>query len=485
MSRTAREILEQHIEENGISIPISGSIRAFCRDLAADHEQTANAFRHMYYSMIEEKEQAEEEEEEIAEPPPMSAQGLRRLDRDYFYNDLNDLYMIFLPDLGTVQVEGEAIRSMKRAYSSHVGNGETINEIAQRFGWRRRDFHNLKTAMGWVHDEDPYTDEEHAGRSLDDRLTDFASLQRAEFERAQRKKEWKGIVDEAKEYRALKENTIVPLARFVAENPPRKDRDIIAPLDPSDDPFMAVFSPSDAHLHKFSKDGHGFDQAKRDLLSSTETLIARVEKKGAPNRVVLVLGNDWFHVDTSQGQTTAGTPQDLDGNPGAPMVTQCYEVAAEMIDRLRSLGGSVDVVIVPSNHGEWSDYHLHAGLRFGYRDIDSVQILGDMRPRQYLTYGKNIIGLEHGDGAKATDLPLIMAKECREEWGRALYSYWLTGHRHHLKEIDCGAVVMQAPSIARTDRWHDKRGYVLSERANICYLFDPGRGHTDRMIAIL
>src|SRR5690554_6745603 len=108
MEKTARQILEEYLEENGIEIPIDGSVREFCRDLAADHEQTANAFRHAYYKIVDEKEQARSEPDPA--PPPSHAQGLKQLDRSYFYNDLNDLYIVFLPDLGTVQIEGEAVR---------------------------------------------------------------------------------------------------------------------------------------------------------------------------------------------------------------------------------------------------------------------------------------------------------------------------------------------------------------------------------------
>ena len=489
MSSSTRQVINDYLSEHDLELPIAGSVREFCRDLASDHEFTANAFRHMYYRMLDEIEEEDKEEPkatpEVDEEPPSNPLGVSTLERDYFYNEINDLYLVWLPHRPkTLQVEGDTVREMKRAYSAMPSGYDTINEICQRFGWRRKDFQAFKQIMGWTHDQDPYTDEEHASTPTPDLVADYASRKRGEFERELRKKEWAETVDKAKKWEAWKRQTLDPFRGYVSENPPRSRNQV--PLinpDRAPDPFMAVFSPSDAHLHKACADGRGFADARQDLLDTTDDLIARVAKTGNPDRVVLVLGNDWFHIDNAQGGTTAQTPQDVDGLPGPKLIWQCYELASEVIDRLRTFG-NVDVVIVPSNHGEWSDYHMHSGLRFGYRNQPDVSILYDASPRQYIDYGNNVVGLEHGDGAKPDDLPLIMAKEKRELWGKTEYSYWLTGHNHHLKEIDCGAIVMQAPSIAGKDRWHNKKGFVLSERANICYLFDRDKGHTDRMISI-
>lgn len=491
MKKSTRQIIEEYLEENDLSLPIEGSVRSFCRDLASDHEYTANAFRHTYYRMLDDLNAESESDDappEIAPPqteePPTAPLGVSDLERDYFYNELADLYLVWLPHRPRVlQVEGEVVREMKRAYSSMPYGYDTINEICQRFGWRRKDFTAFKRVLGWTHDQDPYTDEEHARRSTPDLVADYASMKRGEFERALRKKEWAETIDKAKAYDEILRTKILPLGEHVYSRPPRAREEIPEIAAKKASPFMAIFSPADAHLHKAWADGRGFDRVYQDLIDTTDDLAARVLQRGRPDRVVLVLGNDWSHIDTPSGATTRGTPQDVDGLPGAPLVAQGYEVAAEIIDRLRRLG-PVEVIIVPSNHGEWSDYHLHAGLRFGYRNEPDVKILYGAEHRQYLRYGENLIGLEHGDGPREQDLPLIMATEARRLWGETSYHYWLTAHRHHLKEQDLGAIVMQAPSLSGTDRWHSKKGYVTAQRANICYIFDKKRGHTDRLLSV-
>ena len=68
----------------------------------------------------------------------------------------------------------------------------------------------------------------------------------------------------------------------------------------------------------------------------------------------------------------------------------------------------------------------------------------------YYAYGTNLIGTTHGDGAKETDLPLLMAQEASEHWHGCKHRYFYTEHIHHKKSKDyiCGCSVNQASSIS-------------------------------------
>jgi hypothetical protein len=496
--KSAVEVLREYFTAHNIQLPLSDdvSITELTEEIAKNVTHAATTLRRAYYKLLvaegitndEEPEQQPEEPGGATvdgEEPPNEPQGVVELKRDYFYNELDDVYVVYLSHIGWLPVQGETIREMKRRYSVMPAGYDTINQIATAFGWRRKDFERLKTVLGWTHDQDPYTDEEHASIPTPELVQDYASIKRGEFERQVRKKEWAETVKDAKSWREWKDHVIDPLGEFIIKNPPRGRSSIPTIEKPAAYKYMAVLSPSDAHLHKACIDGRGFKEAREDLIATTEDLLERLVIRGTPERLVLILGNDWFHIDNVQGGTSAQTPQDIDGIPDGRMVAQGWDTAVEIIDLVRSLG-PVEVMIVPSNHGRWSDFHLHAGLRLGYRNTPDVFIHGvNPKERQYIKYGLNLIGVEHGDGPKATDLPLIMAKEKRKEWGQVKHTYWLTGHRHHLKEIDCGSIVMQAPSLAGKDRWHNKKGYVLSERANICYVFDRNRGHLDRLISVV
>jgi hypothetical protein len=419
--------------------------------------------------------------------PPVEPRGIVSYEKLHFYNAADDVYVFWLKCRKgrTDIIDGETIREAKRRYSRWQESGpeESINAVCRDFGWPRQLFVEIKTEMGWTHDQDPFTDEEHeaAAHGKVDLLQDLVMMSRGQLDRQKKILEWKETVADAEQWRRLKEGRLDIFAEHVASNPPRP-RGTIPKIQGYRSSFMAVFSPADVHLYKRTIEGRGIDHARAELIETTERLIARVQNHGVPEKTVLVLGNDWFHVDNIMGGTTRGTPQDVCGDVRG-LIPAAYDIAAEIIDRLRVLG-LVDVHVVPSNHGEWSDHHLRQGLAFGYREHDDVRI-ADIADRQFIEYGRNLVGLEHGDGPKHTDLPIIMAKEKPEAWGRTRYRYWLTAHLHHLVEKDLGVTVMQAPSLSGKDRWHDKKGYVTSDRGNVCYLFDREQGHTDRCLALV
>ena len=71
----------------------------------------------------------------------------------------------------------------------------------------------------------------------------------------------------------------------------------------------------------------------------------------------------------------------------------------------------VDCVHSMSNHDYQSGYHLAKSLQSWFRQTDDVTVEANPSHRKYYKYGSNLIGLEHGDGAKMDRLPLLMAQE--------------------------------------------------------------------------
>jgi len=416
--------------------------------------------------------------------PKPEPEGMEFLSDLIYHNKHDDVYVISLPHHSKNAVfSGEKYRQMRKDYSNWDGAPSTINEIIRAHGLNRKDFIFIKKEAGWTHDSSPFTKEELADpeRSVDSFVKDLAILKERQVEKAFQKVQWKETTQKAQEYDRLVAGTLKPLGEHIALNPPRR-APIKLKVEQLD--YLALFSPADLHIGKLGVNGYNVQTARADVLASTDTLVERLAAKGLPEKVVLVLGNDWWHVDNPQGTTTAGTPQDVDGLPEST-IPAGYETAVEIIDRLRYLG-DVEIFIVPSNHSNWGDHHLGAALGLAYRGEDDVRVKGDVTPRQYLRFGVNLIGLEHGDGAKAKELGAIMSRECPEAWSMTRYRYWITGHLHHLKEVNEGGVhIMQAPSLGGDDRWHSKKGYVQAERGQVCYLFDRDEGHTTRELALM
>jgi len=421
------------------------------------------------------------------EEPPEQAIGLTEIKRSYFYNKEDDVYIVFLRGRKkNIQVDGKTVREMKTAYSDHVDKGETINKVCHRFGWRREDFIDFKVALGWTHDEDPFTDEEHVLRSTPDLVSDMAMQQRGVFEREWNRKKWKLTVEDAHKWRNFNRGVIEPLFDHVSHHPPRKD---VQKLDLPQKHFLAVFAPQDLHIDKLNVDGTGIKETREHLLETTSRLISQITKRGRPERVQLILGSDWWNSDNDHAQTHSGTPQDNDGLPLTGLIAG-YELQIELIDMLRCLG-HVEVRVVPGNHDWRTSQVAWCGLRHGYSKDDDVSIVNTILPYQYDQFGDVAIGFHHGHGIRGSrsSRPLkygmMMAKHRPDLWGSTRFRYWIVGHLHGIDEVDDGITILQTPSLAGDDRWHYLNGYTTRDRGQAAYIFDRDFGLVSRELALI
>jgi hypothetical protein len=116
-------------------------------------------------------------------------------------------------------------------------------------------------------------------------------------------------------------------------------------------------------------------------------------------------------------------------------------------------------------------------LRERFRSNDDVEVRVDAGVRVYEEVGSTLVGITHGDGAKDVKLPNLMAKEAREAWGRAKHSLWFTGHMHtQITNEWFGTRVIHVPSLAGSDNWHSREGYVGNRKALTAYCIDRSEG---------
>lgn len=66
-----------------------------------------------------------------------------------------------------------------------------------------------------------------------------------------------------------------------------------------------------------------------------------------------------------------------------------------------------------------------------YENEPRVRI--DLSPNvfQYFDWGKNIIGIHHGDKCKMDRLPMVMAADQPKSWGNSEFRHWYVGHFHN------------------------------------------------------
>lgn len=253
---------------------------------------------------------------------------------------------------------------------------------------------------------------------------------------------------------------------------------------------LLVVNPADIHIGKYAsgyETGNGYDceTAVNRVLEGIQGLLEKSRGFGI-ERVLFCVGNDILHIDNVYNQTTAGTRQDVDGK-----WWEHFEIAlmlyVKCVEMLRHIA-PVDVLHSMSNHDYQSGFHLAHALKSWFRKADDVNFDISVSHRKYYQYGSNLIGLEHGDGAKMVNLPLLMAQEQPKMWADTKYRYFYLHHIHHKvkhKWLDAkdyvGVTVEYLRSPSGTDSWHSRKGYTGVPKAVEGFLHEKNSGQVARI----
>ena len=254
---------------------------------------------------------------------------------------------------------------------------------------------------------------------------------------------------------------------------------------------LLVINPADIHIGKLAValetgDEYNTKIAYERVLEGVTGLLSK-SKGFTFDKVLFCIGNDILHIDNVYNTTTAGTPQDANGK-----WWQHFELALDLyvkcVETLRQLA-PVDVVHSMSNHDYQSGFHLAHALKSWFRNAEDVSFDISVAHRKYYKYGNNLIGLEHGDGAKMQNLPLLMAQERPQEWAETKYRYWYLHHLHHKvkhKWLDAkdfiGVTVEYMRSPSGTDSWHSRKGFCGVQKAVEGFIHSKEAGQIARLV---
>jgi len=190
--------------------------------------------------------------------------------------------------------------------------------------------------------------------------------------------------------------------------------------------------------------------------------------------IVAILG-DFVHADNAAGTTTSGTRLDTDSRFGK-ITDVAMRSAIRSVERALENHQRVDLVVVPGNHDSNVAVMLGAAMKYTFRDNDRVTVSDAWRTMHFYEFGQNLLGFYHGHTCKLKDLPLLMATDVPDLWGRTSFRTWFTGHLHHrLVEEYNGCTVEIARVLPGKDAWHAAQGYrALQEMQAIVYDRDEG-----------
>ena len=264
------------------------------------------------------------------------------------------------------------------------------------------------------------------------------------------------------------------------------------PATPKNDKgnHLLVINPADIHIGKYANseetgEEYNTDLAVKRVIEGVQGLIDKA-RGFEVEKILFCIGNDILHVDNVYNTTTKGTPQDCDGKwwEHFEIALQLYVKCVEMLREI----APVDCVHSMSNHDYQSGFHLAHALKAWFRLAEDVTVDAGVSHRKYYTYGSNLIGLEHGDGAKMDNLPMLMAHEQPKQWAETKYRYWYLHHLHHKIKykwrdakdfIGCTVEYLRSPSAA--DSWHSRKGYTGSPKAVEAFIHSKTQGQVARL----
>ena len=249
---------------------------------------------------------------------------------------------------------------------------------------------------------------------------------------------------------------------------------------------MVEISIPDLHLGKFATEletGENYNPeiAMRLFMEAIQDLIGQARAAYPIERIIFPIGNDFLTADTMGNTTSRGTAQDVSGN-FQEHFRQGIDLLRKAVETLRTVA-PVDVVIVPGNHDSVASFALGQLLGALYEDCSEVTIHQQSdQARKYINYGSVLLGFAHGHLERAQNLPMLMAVEAAEQWGKARHREIHVGHLHHTRDTHYmgsnevnGVIVRIIPSLSAADRWHADKGY-RSQRAALAFVYHKAEG---------
>lgn len=228
-----------------------------------------------------------------------------------------------------------------------------------------------------------------------------------------------------------------------------------------DTDLLCVYPMGDPHLGMLAwpaETGNAFDLriAEDNLFSAVDHLVGLAPN--AAHAIVMNLG-DFFHSDNKKGETTRGTPVDVDGR-WPKVLAAGIRVMRRLIDRALEKHAQVTVINEIGNHDDHTSIMLSIALAQFYEREPRVTIDTSPEPFHWFRFGKVLIGVHHGDKTRPADLMGVMACDRAQDWGETEHRYWYIGHVHHdtLKELP-GVTVESFRTLAGRDAWHHGQGY--------------------------
>lgn len=238
----------------------------------------------------------------------------------------------------------------------------------------------------------------------------------------------------------------------------------ISPVLPESEEVLEI-SVIDFHLGKWDIE----DMRKSEITLPKQILIykEKIEEIIAEfghkkyRKIIYNFTSDFFHSDTIQKTTTAGTSQDTCADPKV-LFEEGLELQIFVIEKLRAICEELKIVYYPSNHDEITTSHLYTGLSKLYKysnvSLQNVVTFSDnLSIMDVERIGVNFIGFIH-DLKKPERAVSAFKSKIQAKYGLYGNPYFEIhdGHLHEeeLKKFT-DVKIRRFNSCSAKDKWHE------------------------------
>ena len=257
---------------------------------------------------------------------------------------------------------------------------------------------------------------------------------------------------------------------------------LVPKIEATMEDLMSVYTIGDAHIGMLSwkaetGEDNDLEITEARHIKAMELLVAQ----SRPTKEAFIVDvGDFFHSDNTENRTAAsGAALDVDGRYAKVLELGLY-LTAKLIDLALAKHETVHWRSAIGNHNEHSAIMMNKFVKAYYRNEPRVIVHDEPGVYMYHQFGKNLIGITHGNRTKADNLGSIMSVDCEEIWSSTKFRYWYTGHVHHqsVKEYP-SCVVETFRTLAGKDAWHAASGY-RSKQDMRCILLHKNYGEISR-----
>jgi len=238
--------------------------------------------------------------------------------------------------------------------------------------------------------------------------------------------------------------------------------DPVPPPEATSDELLCIIPLGDPHVGLYAwaeETGADFDlaTAERNLVTAVDHLVGLAPP--AREGVLVNLG-DFFHSDNAQNRTArSGHALDVDTR-WAKVLSVGIRTMRRCIERMLARFESVRVICAIGNHDDHSSVMLATCLAQFFEREPRVAVDTSPAKFHWIRFGKNLIGVTHGDSIKMERLAGVMAHDRAADWGEAEHRYWYTGHVHSDRAIEAPGVVIESfRTLAARDAYAAGAGY--------------------------